>query len=311
MRARFLLGLAAAASLAGAAMTLRAAAPVVNETVAIVDPYAPTQQAGVDGAGNLKVTCNVGCSGGSASNAADGVATSSSLGQTQSYLYLWNGAGFDRGVNGHGTAAKALRVELPTDGSGVVGLNAGSNTIGGVKLVDTSGGNVGAIDASGRLATNLGAVGGTAVATGNGATSTGTQRVTLSNDSTGVIGLSAGTTGGCTPYNLSGGSAASTNATSIKGSAGTLCHLTVISTSATLAYLRLYDSASAPTCSSATGAKHSYPVPASNTGAGVAIPLGPFGEAYANGIGFCLTGGGADTDNTSAPIGVFVNASFK
>jgi hypothetical protein len=31
---------------------------------------------------------------------------------------------------GHGTAAAALRVELPTDGTGVVGLNAGTNMIG-------------------------------------------------------------------------------------------------------------------------------------------------------------------------------------
>lgn len=31
---------------------------------------------------------------------------------------------------GHGTAAAAVRVELPTDGTGVVGLNGGTNTIG-------------------------------------------------------------------------------------------------------------------------------------------------------------------------------------
>lgn len=31
---------------------------------------------------------------------------------------------------GHGTAATALRMELPTDGTGVVGLNAGANVIG-------------------------------------------------------------------------------------------------------------------------------------------------------------------------------------
>lgn len=33
---------------------------------------------------------------------------------------------------GHGTAAGSLRVELPTDGTGVVGLNAGSNNIGSI-----------------------------------------------------------------------------------------------------------------------------------------------------------------------------------
>lgn len=39
---------------------------------------------------------------------------------------------------GHGTAATALRVELPTDGTGVVGLNAGSNNIGTVTLAASS-----------------------------------------------------------------------------------------------------------------------------------------------------------------------------
>jgi hypothetical protein len=34
---------------------------------------------------------------------------------------------------GHGVAATALRVELPTDGSGVVGLNAGTNKIGTIE----------------------------------------------------------------------------------------------------------------------------------------------------------------------------------
>jgi hypothetical protein len=36
---------------------------------------------------------------------------------------------------GHGVAATAMRVELPTDGTGVVGLNAGTNTIGNVVSV--------------------------------------------------------------------------------------------------------------------------------------------------------------------------------
>lgn len=34
---------------------------------------------------------------------------------------------------GHGLAATALRVELPTDGTGVVGLNTGTNSIGATK----------------------------------------------------------------------------------------------------------------------------------------------------------------------------------
>jgi hypothetical protein len=46
--------------------------------------------------------------------------------------FAYNGTTWDRILNGHGTAAKSLRVELPTDGTGVVGLNAGTNIVGKV-----------------------------------------------------------------------------------------------------------------------------------------------------------------------------------
>lgn len=121
----------------------------------------------------------------------------------------------------------------------------------------------------------------------------------------------AGTTGGCTPFHIAGGTAGTNNATLIKAGAGTLCHLTAINTTATVVFLRMYDLVAAPTCSSATGAKHSYPVPAAVAGAGVTIPLGAYGEAYLAGIGFCVTGGGADTDNSNAVTGVFIDASFR
>jgi hypothetical protein len=119
------------------------------------------------------------------------------------------------------------------------------------------------------------------------------------------------TTGGCTPYHLAGGTAASTNSTSIKGSVGTLCVITAINTTATIVYLKVYDSASAPTCSSATNIKHVFPIPSGTSGNGFVLPVGPYGEAYANGIGYCVTGGGGDTDNTNAVTGIFVEASYK
>ena len=59
---------------------------------------------------------------------------------------------------GNGTAAGALRVTLPTDGTGVVGLNAGTNAIG--KLAANSGVDIGDVDVlrvvPGTGATNLG-----------------------------------------------------------------------------------------------------------------------------------------------------------
>lgn len=121
----------------------------------------------------------------------------------------------------------------------------------------------------------------------------------------------ATTTGGCTPYHLAGGTAASTNSTSISSGAHTLCALRAINTTATLVYLRVYDSSSAPTCSSATNLKHTYPIPANSNGAGFMDAEGAFGEAYSNGLGFCVTGGGSDTDNTNAVTGVYIEASYK
>lgn len=48
-------------------------------------------------------------------------------------------------ATGHGTAAGALRVELPTDGTGVVGLNASSNIIGNVRIDQTLRGSTNAV----------------------------------------------------------------------------------------------------------------------------------------------------------------------
>lgn len=120
--------------------------------------------------------------------------------------------------------------------------------------------------------------------------------------------ITAATTGGCTPAKTL--SAASTNATSVKASAGTLCSLNLINTTATLYYLKLYDKATAATCNSDT-VLQTIPVPASTTGAGIAVNLGPFGTAFTLGITFCLTGGIADNDNTNAATGVAINYSYK
>lgn len=62
-----------------------------------------------------------------------------------------------------------------------------------VKLVDgTTVSQAAAVDTAGNVSTNLGKVGGTATDTNNGTTSAGTQRVTLSSDSTGQVKLATG-----------------------------------------------------------------------------------------------------------------------
>lgn len=105
-------------------------------------------------------------------------------------------------------------------------------------------------------------------------------------------------------------SAASTNATNCKTSGGTFFGARAVNTTATLYYLRMYNLAAAPTCSSATGFIETIPIPASTAGAGIQAIALP-GYAYSAGIGFCLTGGGANNDNTNAATGVFLTLLYQ
>lgn len=105
-------------------------------------------------------------------------------------------------------------------------------------------------------------------------------------------------------------SAASTNATNCKGSAGNLYGIRFVNTTGTIYYLRMYNLSSSPTCSSATGFIESIPIPASTSGAGISwTPPVPIG--YSTGIGFCFTGGSSSTDNTNAATGVFGVVQYK
>ncbi len=52
-------------------------------------------------------------------------------------------------------------------------------------------------------------------------------------------------------------------------------------------------------------------MPASTTGAGTIIDFGTYGAAFSTGVSFCLTGGGASTDNTNAATGVFLTLAYK
>jgi hypothetical protein len=157
---------------------------------------------------------------------------------------------------------------------------------------------------------------------GSGVTSLGTPLPTGANvlgktgidqttpGTTNAVQHIAGTTGGATPAHYL--SAASNNATNVKATAGTIYGLSLINTTATLYYLRLYDVAtSAPTCSSATGVVQNIPIPANTAGAGVVLNFDGVGMLFANGIGFCLTGAFADNDNTNAATGVAVNLIYK
>lgn len=105
-------------------------------------------------------------------------------------------------------------------------------------------------------------------------------------------------------------SAASTNATSLKGSAGTLYSLYVVNLNAAVRYLKFYNKASSPTVGTDTPVA-TFPIPASTTGAGFAINFGP-GFDFATGIAYATTTGVADSDtgavaaNEIIVVGVYV-----
>lgn len=101
-------------------------------------------------------------------------------------------------------------------------------------------------------------------------------------------------------------SAATTNSTSVKASAGTLYDLTAFNTNATTAFLKFYNKVTAPTCNSDT-VIGTYPLVQN-------IPLvmpSWIGKAFSLGIGLCITALIGATDNTAATTGIAVSLTYK
>lgn len=111
----------------------------------------------VDGTHGLPINCIVGCAGGTASNATSGVATSSTNGTTDAWLYGFNGTTWDQlQVDG----SKFLKVVLPANQS-----------------------------------VNTAQVNGVTTLTGTGAVGTGSQRVAVGTDAATIAGSAPGTSG--------------------------------------------------------------------------------------------------------------------
>lgn len=119
----------------------------------------------------------------------------------------------------------------------------------------------------------------------------GAARMTL--DRKQIVAPYAHAAGGFTPFKLV--SAATTNATNVKASAGTLAAIVVSNVNAAMRYLKFYNTASAPTVGTST-VVFIVPIPGNTAGAGAAIPLPPQGLNFTTGISFALTTGLADAD---------------
>lgn len=93
--------------------------------------------------------------------------------------------------------------------------------------------------------------------------------------------------------------AATTNATSVKASAGQVYTIHVYNVSAAVKFLKLYNKATAPTVGTDTPVE-THAIPAANW---VRIDYTNHGNPFATGIGYALTGGGADSDTTALAAG--------
>lgn len=126
--------------------------------------------------------------------------------------------------------------------------------------------------------------------------------------------IAAAATGGCTGQVIL--SAASNNAIVIgTATAHTLCWLRWENTAPSLMSIRAYDTATAPSgaapCNSATGVVTNDVAQSNAVSAGGVANLGPFGQAFANGIVICITGVNANNDNTNAATGLNLNVGYK
>lgn len=108
----------------------------------------------------------------------------------------------------------------------------------------------------------------------------------------------ATTSGGATAYHLV--SAATTNATSVKASAGQVYSVQCFNTNASPRYLKFFNKASAPVLGTDTPVK-TIMMPGNSTGAGAVVQF-PVGVAFSTGIAFAIVGGIADNDATAVGL---------
>lgn len=121
------------------------------------------------------------------------------------------------------------------------------------------------------------------------------------------VAPAAQATGGATPYKLV--SAATTNATSVKGSAGTVYGIQAGNITSTPVYLKLYNKATSPTVGTDTPVK-TLLIPGNTSGAGSNVAVS-VGTNFSTGIALAITANMADTDTTAVGAAdVVVNLDY-
>ena len=111
-----------------------------------------------------------------------------------------------------------------------------------------------------------------------------------------------------TTYNVV--TAASTNSAVVKATAGTLYEITISNPTATAAYVKLYNKATAPTVGTDVPVM-TISVPATSaTTMPVAIPFGQVGKRFATGIGIACTAAAPANDTGVSVAGIQISATY-
>ena len=175
----------------------------------------------------------------------------------------------DATVFGAGTEAGALRVTLPTDGTGVVKLGAGTAGIG--KLTANSGVDIGDVDVT---------------------------SISAGSNLIGDVGIQGRATGGTTTFRSID---LDESEEEVKATAGTIYSIHAMNLTTGILYLKLYNLTAANTTVGTSTPTHTYPIPANadTDGAGFTFSI-PQGIAFSTAISAAVTTGVADAD-TGAP----------
>lgn len=208
-------------------------------------------------------------------------------------------------------------------------LAAGSATIGGVKLIDTGGTNVGAINASGQLSTLdastvaqasttsgqsgpmvQGAVTTNAPSYSNGQTSPLNMNTSGALRMTGNVQLTPSTSGGYSVKRIL--VANNTTSIAVDAAAGQLYAVEAFNNSTTIAYLKLYNIAQGSTTCGTSAVTVSFMIPAPPAGGGGFITQNVFGVPFGTAISACITTGYADNDTTAPAANAYlINLYYK
>ena len=240
----------------------------------------------------------------------------------------------------HGAMAQTAVTVLPGGcGTAAVGTSGasggnlaqsgrGQNSI----FVDTTGSLCTNGGGAGTSAVNLTQVGGVTLLRGAGATGTGSERVTVAQDTTTIAGSAPGTAGSAsanvvtiqgvasmTPVQVTQSPATSgglsvfrkqvannTTSFAVDASPGQLYGIEAFNNGSTIAYVKLYNAAQgSTTCGSGTPVYQGM-IPAPTAGGGGYISMNVQGLAFSTAITACVTTGFADADTTAPAASTYV-----